>query len=194
MQLYLIRHPRPRDAGGICYGRLDVAVEATAVTAAEAHVHECISAAVLQEAAICSSPLSRCTGLARALAGPREVVVADDLIEMDFGNWEGRAWESVARDELDAWARDIWGYHPGGGENARAVALRWQRWLDQLQGTRSDAAIAITHAGVIRVALERAGRLSASDFARAPIEFASVHCVTVEFDSPNGSQRAEARA
>jgi len=193
MQLYLIRHPRPRAAHGICYGRLDVAVDATAAAAAESRVRECIPAAVLRGAAIYTSPLSRCAGLARALAGPREVLVADDLIEMDFGAWEGRAWESVAEAELDAWARDIWDYRPGGGESARSVAIRWQRWLGHLHEVRSGDTIAITHAGVIRVALERAGRLSASDFPRVPIEFSSVHRLTIE-PAPDGWQFAEARA
>jgi hypothetical protein len=31
MQVYLIRHPPPSDTEGLCYGRLDVAVEKQAM-------------------------------------------------------------------------------------------------------------------------------------------------------------------
>ena len=35
MDIYLVRHPQPVDADGLCYGRLDVAVTEQAIATAE---------------------------------------------------------------------------------------------------------------------------------------------------------------
>ena len=177
MRLYLIRHPQPNGADGVCYGRLDVAVDAALLAATLAEVRQRIPAAVLRQAPIYTSPLSRCADLANAMALPRTAVVAAELLELHFGSWEGRSWDEVPREELDHWSRDIWMYRPGGGENASTLAARWQRWRDRVSAAQADAAIAVTHAGVIRVALALAGRLPLHDFAGASIEFGSVHCI-----------------
>jgi alpha-ribazole phosphatase len=177
MRLYLIRHPQPNDADGRCYGRLDVAVDAAPLAEALARVRQGIPATVLRQAPIYTSPLSRCADLANAIAEPRTAVVAAELLELNFGAWEGRFWDEVPREELDHWCQDLWMYRPGGGENASSLAARWQRWRDRISAAHVDIAIAVTHAGVIRVALALAGRLPLHAIARSPIEFGSVHCI-----------------
>jgi alpha-ribazole phosphatase len=177
MRLYLIRHPKPNATEGLCYGRLDVAVEPGLFATALAKVRQCIPVDILRETPIYTSPLSRCAVLARALAKPHTAVVAKELIEMDFGSWEGKSWNEVPREGLDNWARDIWRYHPGGGENARDLAIRWRRWYDRVALMRHEAVIAVTHAGIIRVALASAGRVAVGDLGRTSIEFGSVHCI-----------------
>jgi alpha-ribazole phosphatase len=98
---------------------------------------------------------------------------------MSFGGWEGRRWDSVPREELDAWAGDLWRYRPGGGESAALVARRGERWSNRIRaaaGTATGAAtVAVTHAGFIRVALACAGLSSAHEFASGSIGFGSVH-------------------
>jgi alpha-ribazole phosphatase len=180
MQLYLIRHPQPRDARGRCYGREDLSVGADALRDAAASIRAQIPRHVLEGAEFFTSPLSRCSSLARELAAPRAPTIAEDLLEMDFGTWEGKPWESVPRDQLDAWASDLWGYRPGGGESATMVADRWRRWASQIRGSGVAAAIAVTHAGFIRVALACAGRLSADEFVADCIAFGSVHRIDPE--------------
>lgn len=177
MRLYLIRHPKPSSASGLCYGRRDVAVDAESVVHAAAAVRERIPERVLECAGIFSSPASRCMLLARELAAPRAPSIAPDLVEMSFGSWEGQAWECVPRDELDAWGRDVWHYRPGGAESAAMVADRWQRWASVARSSGVDCAIAVTHAGVIRIALNAAGMLPAGKFFQAPVAFGSVHCI-----------------
>jgi alpha-ribazole phosphatase len=177
MQLYLIRHPRPINAQGLCYGRHDIPVDAESVAQAAARVRGLVPEKVRRSAPIFSSPSSRCVLLARALAAPREPRIAEELWEMSFGSWEGQAWDCVPRGELDAWARDVWRYRPGGAESAAMVAARWERWARRVRLSGEDCAIAVTHAGVIRVALVAAGVLDAATFLRAPVEFGSVHRV-----------------
>lgn len=177
MQVYLIRHPMPNNAAGLCYGRQDVPIDANSVAHAAMAVRGRIPERVLTEARIFSSPSSRCVLLARELAAPREPRIADDLEEMNFGAWEGQPWDSVPRDELDAWARDAWLYKPGGAESAAMVAARWQRWATAMRLSGDDTAVAVTHAGVIRVALALADLSNAAALLQVPVVFGAVHCV-----------------
>jgi alpha-ribazole phosphatase len=174
MPIYLIRHPEPVDCRGLCYGRKDVEVAPASVAAAVMSIRAQIPEQVLAAAAVVSSPLLRCRRLARELAAPREPDIAEDLVEMDFGTWEGRSWDTVPRAELDAWAGDVWGYRPGGGESAVMVAERWRRWSGRARRTASPV-VAITHGGFIRVALACTGQSSAEEFARGSVAFGSVY-------------------
>jgi alpha-ribazole phosphatase len=184
MELYLIRHPRPSNAAGLCYGRMDVPVDVESVACAARAVRERIPEPVLRSAGIFSSPSQRCALLARALAAPREPTLVDELQEMSFGAWEGLEWEAVPRDQLDAWAADVWGYRPGGAESAAMVAERWRRWSTLMRRTMNAGAVAVTHAGLIRVALACAGILNTAAFSTSAIGFGSVHRIDVEKGAP----------
>jgi alpha-ribazole phosphatase len=170
MHIYLVRHPPPLDVDGICYGRLDVAVDENDIAATAESIVDRIPRRTLASARIYCSPASRCMGLARHIASPREPTAVEDLNEMSFGHWQGIRWDAIAALELDAWAKDLWGYRPGGGESAAMVATRWERWLRQVRRDSGNV-VAVTHAGVIRVALARSGRdhdTSALTFGSAP--------------------------
>ena len=179
MDIYLVRHPQPVDADGLCYGRLDVAVTPQAVGDAAEAVWAQIPGKTLDRARIYCSPSPRCVGLARRIASPREPMAAEDLMEMNFGQWPGLAWDAVPRQQLDAWVKDVWGYRPGGGESAEMVAARWQRWLSQLPRIAGGSVVAVTHAGVIRVALARTGQVDAVSALEAAVPFGSVHHLDV---------------
>jgi alpha-ribazole phosphatase len=179
MQIFLVRHPQPIDADGLCYGRLDVAVTPQAIAASAEAVRTQISSEALEHARVYCSPSSRCLELARHIASPREPSAAEDLMEMNFGHWQGLAWDAVPREQIDAWAKNVWGYRPGGGESAEMVAARWQRWLQQLRRIDTGSVVAVTHAGVIRVALARCGQLDGVSALEATIPFGSVHRLDV---------------
>jgi alpha-ribazole phosphatase len=179
MRIYLVRHPPPIGVDGLCYGRLEVPVDERAVGATAESLFAQIADPSLESACIYSSPSLRCMGLARRLASPREPTVTDDLIEMSFGEWQGTRWDCIGREKIDEWAKDAWGYRPGGGESARMVAARWERWVNDVRKVNSDAIIAVTHAGVIRVALAREGERSGPSGLEAPIPFGSVHRLDV---------------
>lgn len=93
MRIYLIRHPRPEVAPGICYGRSDLTVsvrEQAAVLAALLPQLQALPPATM----IFSSPSMRCATLARQLSAARGTAAPQfdaRLAEMDFGAWEMRA-------------------------------------------------------------------------------------------------------
>jgi len=55
------------------------------------------------------------------------------------------------------------------------VADRWLRWSASLQSSAIGTAVAVTYAGVIRVAKLCTGALTIATFAQAVIEHGSVH-------------------
>lgn len=145
LTLYLIRHPRPLIAAGICYGQLDVEAENPAATA------ERLRAELPPGLPVWSSPLQRCRTLAEALHPVPQIDAR--LMELNFGAWEGRPWDAVPRAELDAWAADIDGYAPPGGESPRQLQQRVLAFVDELP---TGAHLLVTHAGVIRALLAAA--------------------------------------
>jgi alpha-ribazole phosphatase len=179
MRIYLVRHPPPLGVDGLCYGRLEVPVDERVIGATAESVFAQLPNQSFERVPIYSSPSLRCMGLARHLASPREPTFTDDLIEMSFGEWQGTRWDSIGREKIDEWAKDAWGYRPGGGESAEMVATRWERWVDEVRKVNSDVIIAVTHAGVIRVALARGGPRSGSSGLEAHIPFGSVHRLDV---------------
>ena len=148
MQLWLVRHAQPLVAAGICYGRLDVAADADATA-------ECARQLATQlppGIRVISSPLQRCEQLAKALSIQKpDLAYKTDarLQEMDFGQWEGRAWQAIDRAELEAWTSDFANYSVGhGGESVAAFMRRISAAFDALPGDGDT--LWITHAGVIR--------------------------------------------
>lgn len=147
MRLLLVRHPRPDLDPGLCYGSSDVAVPQQEMIEVRDALREAGLPGALPTYA---SPLSRCAGLAHALA-PRQLHLDARLVEMDFGAWEMRSWDDIPRAEVDAWAADLLHYRPGGGESVLDVARRVAAFLDALRGAGQHEALVICHAGTIRL-------------------------------------------
>ncbi|MFG1801159.1 bifunctional RNase H/acid phosphatase [Micromonospora carbonacea] len=119
-------------------------------------------------AAVVSSPLSRCTATARAIAGALRGTVPlrtdDDLIECDFGAWEGRTFAEVRagwQGELDAWLAST-RVAPPDGESFTEVAARVTRATDALVGAYAgETVVVVSHVSPIKLVLREA--LAADD-------------------------------
>ncbi|CAL61139.1 putative phosphoglycerate mutase [Herminiimonas arsenicoxydans] len=150
MHLYLVRHPRPIVAANTCYGRADLAVAAEELAAARASLLPVLP----KNALLFSSPLRRCSELTESLAqtlGCPTPTYDERLAEMHFGDWEMRTWDDIPRAAVNAWARDMVGYQPGGGESVLQVAQRVRAFRDELTTLNVEHAIVICHAGTIRL-------------------------------------------
>lgn len=148
-RLWLVRHAAPLVAPGICYGRLDLAADAQATQQAALALARALPARVT----VRHSPLRRCAQLAQALQALRPGLRSQPdarLQEMDFGAWEGRPWEGLPRAELDAWAADLHGHAPGGGEPLAAMLARVAAALQDHGCSQEADSVWITHAGVAR--------------------------------------------
>ena len=165
------RHPRPRIASRICYGRLDVAL----AEPAEAGAAALIAAARDPVERIVTSPLSRARDVARAVARLTGAPLhADDrLAEMDFGAWENQPWSAIPRAEIDAWAANPRRYRPGGGESVEDVLARVRRAWTGIASS-ADTTLVVTHAGPIRCLLHVAQGVPLLEAIQASIAYGSV--------------------
>jgi alpha-ribazole phosphatase len=170
VRVFLIRHPPPLIESGVCYGRLDVDCRDPGRIAAD--LRSRLPAGI----AVYSSPLRRALRLARELSPPAPVRVDPRLSEIDFGAWEGRRWDDIAREEIDAWAADVYGFTPPGGESVAALHARALDFATALSG---DAAI-VTHAGVMRALAGHWRRLPAADWLRLEFAFGEPACFDVD--------------
>lgn len=167
MILHLIRHPKPLIGVGVCYGRHDCAAENVVSVAGT------LLAQLPSNLPLWSSPLIRCRDLAAHLHP--YPIIDDRLAEMHFGNWEGQRWDDIPRAELDAWAADVAGYAPPGGESPRDLQ---RRALDFVASLDVPEAVIVTHAGVIRTLLAHWQGLPPERWAE--LNFAYGSCTVVD--------------
>ncbi|MET0455025.1 MAG: bifunctional RNase H/acid phosphatase [Mycobacterium sp.] len=111
--------------------------------------------------AVVSSPLQRAYDTATAAAKTLglDVVVDDDLIETDFGEWEGLTFgEAAQRDPAvhGKWLRDT-SIAPPGGESFDAVAQRVRRARTRIISEYGDATVlVVSHVTPIKTVLRLA--------------------------------------
>ena len=146
MGVILLRHTRPAGADGLCYGRTDLPLAPCFGENAARLARD-----VPPVARVVTSPLQRCARLARHIATARglPLCIDADLSEMDFGQWEGQPWDAIPRAGLDAWAADLLGARPHGGES---VAMLRDRALRALARHAAPGTLIVTHHGVIKTA------------------------------------------
>jgi probable phosphoglycerate mutase len=118
-------------------------------------------------AAVVSSPLSRCTRTAELIAaelGGVPVTVLDELIECDFGEWEGLTFAEVQErwpQEMAAWLEST-KTAPPGGESFEAVAERARSAVGTvLRAYPSEVVVVVSHVSPIKLILR--DMLAASD-------------------------------
>ncbi|MGC7406642.1 alpha-ribazole phosphatase family protein [Pandoraea pneumonica] len=160
MDLILLRHPPPDVAPGVCYGQTDLPVDASTFDATTAAMRQTLATLLggRVPVAVHSSPLQRARKAAQAIAESFGMPVTEDdrLSEMHFGEWEMQPWDAIDRAQLDAWANDVAGFAPPGGESAHEVARRMAAWAKTaLVAKSADATrevhVAVSHAGPIRL-------------------------------------------
>jgi len=151
MEVVLIRHAQPDVAPGICYGALDLKL-AQPVTPEPERIVRMLDG--LPASRLVTSPMARAIETAALLAQQADAPACEiepRLRELDFGTWEGTAWDAIPRDALDLWAADLMGARPHGGESAQQVMARVTAWVDTLDAGSSDCLWVVTHAGPMRM-------------------------------------------
>jgi probable phosphoglycerate mutase len=167
-RLILVRHGQTElTESGRYSGRGDVPLSARGQEQVQATAAR-VAAFAGPVAAVLSSPLSRCTqtasAICAALPGDLPVTVEPDLIECDFGVWEGRTFAEVREGwpvELTKWLESP-SVAPPGGESFRAVTHRVRRVVAAVRGRYPDqTVVAVSHVSPIKILLRDA--LAAGD-------------------------------
>ena len=143
MEIYLVRHTTPYIGKGICYGQLDIPVEASLFEKELAVIKSKIPSAI---ATYYSSPLTRCNILAQELF--KNYTTDNRLMELRFG--ENKSWDNIPPGELNLWMQDFVNVAPPNGESYNALHQRITAFVDDLLATEKESAVIVTHAGNIR--------------------------------------------
>ncbi len=148
MKLLLVRHGQTRwNTGEVFRGRADIELDATGIRQAE------LLAEHLKERpveAVYSSPLQRALRTAEIAAAPHGglVQIAPQLIDMDFGKWEGMSASEVRRRYPELYA--LWMEHPDrvkfpGGETLADVRKRAASFVQTLPARHREDVVVVSH-------------------------------------------------
>lgn len=183
MNLYFVRHTEPLIEAGVCYGQLDCALDDSYQAQFE-KIRDYFADKPID--AVHSSPLLRCAQLAEDLAHQHPVEKVnyhDDFKEINFGDWEGVAWDDIGMSEIDKWNRDRLHFKFPNGESPSLFMQRVLREYATLVVNTSpskDCIVIIAHAGVIRTILAKVLSLSFSEQINLALDKASISLVTIE--------------
>ena len=207
MDLILLRHTRVAAAPGTCYGQLDLPLLLPADPPFDDVARRldalCTELGPVQR--IVSSPLQRAALLAADLAARQGLGWTTDprWMELNFGDWEGRRWSDIPREQSDPWAAD---YHhrapPGGETHAQLQARVFAAAHDGLDEagsaatpTASTAAspaaarrgpvLVVCHAGPMRCLMALAQGLPASQLPSASLAFGGLMWLRREPSGPS---------
>lgn len=155
----------------------------TDIPLTEAGRHEARAVAALLArhdfAGVFSSPLSRALDTAR-LAGFGTAEADDDLLEWDYGEYEGRTTVDI-RVERPGWTV----FHGGcpGGETAADVGVRVDRFIARARRVDGDV-IAFAHSHVLRVLCARWLGLGGTDGRLFTLDTAAISVLGYEREVP----------
>jgi alpha-ribazole phosphatase len=141
MELFFVRHIKPDIEAGICYGHTDVPIPFVSQ-------QEIIDLLPVDFDVVYTSPLSRCRLLAAQIT--ENPITDKRLMELNFGDWEGKKWEEINREELDSWGADYINLSPPNGESLIILLERLQSFIRELSYKK---VIIVTHSGIIRCAM-----------------------------------------
>lgn len=173
MRLTLIRHTKVL-AHGLCYGRHNPPLAETFEQEAAAIKAKI---AMLSHLPFYCSPAERCRKLAEYLQVTHEH--EDRLQEINFGDWDGRHWLDIPREQSEAWLSDFVNHVPPNGESYVQLSRRVLGFMHELAQKHEQAGV-ITHSGVIHAVLAHVkGIPLAESYEKLSVGYGEV--VQVEF-------------
>ncbi|HEY4026624.1 MAG TPA: histidine phosphatase family protein [Candidatus Dormibacteraeota bacterium] len=199
-RLYLVRHGAPAEwSAGRCCGRTDVPLSAAGLASADRLAAAFAAAGV---DAVYSSPRRRATETASRIASAAgtDVSCLDGLAEIDFGAFEGRAFQEIAAaspELYDRWMSEPAAVRFPGGESYADVKLRATAALREIISRHGGARlVAVAHAGSIRAILGAVLEIPDHAIFRLDVALASVSVVDwmgevpvvrgINLDAPHG--------
>jgi len=149
MIVVLVRHLAADIGAGICYGRMDMPLRQDSLAdiprlAAEICAHSI--------GRVWTSPAARCRVLADAIAAiaGTSPIIDPRLQELNFGKWEGLAWDAIPRSEIDRWVAAPLSFAPPGGEGGQEFLDRMQEIHEVICAVGEDCVV-VSHGGPLKV-------------------------------------------
>ncbi|CAD0008289.1 alpha-ribazole phosphatase [Flavobacterium chungangense] len=173
MEIYLVRHTETTCEKGICYGQSDVDLAEPFES-----VFENILSQLPSKAIIFSSPLKRCVTLAKYIQNNIKTISYEEdkrLMEMNFGDWEMKNWNSIPQEQLNPWMEDFVNIKVSNGESFVELHERANDFLSEKKSKKiNHPVIIIAHAGIIRSFLCHHSSLPLKDAFQNKVDFGEV--------------------
>jgi alpha-ribazole phosphatase len=181
-----VRHAPVTENRGCCYGQTDFPCDV-----ADAAAFAALGVRLPRDAVWIASPLKRTHMTAAALvaagaSGPAPIpgpgiAIEPDLIEQNFGAWQGVSYAELHARRGDDWQR-FWlapaHETPPGGESFVAVVGRVHPAIERLSVEhRGRDIVSISHGGVIRAALALALNLAPEHALAFAVDNTSLTCI-----------------
>ncbi len=128
---------------------------------------------------VLTSPRARARRTAE-LAGFADALVDEDLVEWDYGRYEGISTAQI-RESVPGWT--VWTHPTPGGETAEDVSVRADRVLTRARATRGDTLL-FGHGHALRVLAARWLGLDGSDGRLFRLDTGSVSVLGYERETP----------
>ena len=137
----------------------------------------------LEVARVVSSPLRRATQTAAAIAAVCgvDVEVDDRLIELDYGDWDGRLLSELRPERGSGWMRDP-AFAPPGGESLVDVTRRVEAFCRDRLAPAEGGIVAVSHVSPIKAAVAWALGVDERATLRMQLELASITTVGARAD------------
>ena len=184
MEIILVRHTTPKVNPGQCYGQLDCNLTSNAATEME-RTKKVLKSYAPKYAKIYSSPLKRCALLAQHLAATNEIVYDERLKELNFGEWEGKAWADIKDERYHYWFEDFANRRPPQGESLQDLYNRVLAFKDEVESKGEERVILVTHSGVIRCFLRMALQFPLNKLYSLPLNYGSLSQIAFHEKSDN---------
>jgi probable phosphoglycerate mutase len=131
-------------------------------------------------ARVLSSPLSRALDTARLAGFADDVETDEDLLEWDYGDYEGLTTEEI-RSRRPRWS--LWADGTPGGESAATVGTRVDRTIKELRDADGDDLL-FAHGHVLRVLTARWIGLPPTDGRLFALDPATISVLSYERETP----------
>ena len=168
MEVYLIRHTTPHFEKGLIYGQLDLNLVDSFPEEFEL-VKQKLPEKLDQ---VYSSPSMRCTRLAQFITNNFETDAR--LMELNFGEWEGKTWDTVDQARLQIWMDDFVNTIVPGGESMLQMSERVKEFWQEISLLPEEKIAIVTHAGVIRIILAIVRKLELNTLFEIKVEYGEV--------------------
>jgi alpha-ribazole phosphatase len=178
MEVYVIRHTPVADQENRCYGQIEVPLRDDYLSDFK-KIKQLLPSNF--DAVYCSSS-NRCLQLAQYFSAP-SMIPTPELLELSFGDWEGKFWEEIDREQLNAWMTDFVFTAPKNGESLYAMNERVKFFLANLRSSKLHKILVITHAGVIRCIWSNLLEIPLSQLFKIPVGFFEVLAFNLENDA-----------
>ena len=175
MELYFIRHTKVKIKNDVCYGQSDVDI--TDITEYDiSKLKKKIP--LLSQMVFYTSPSKRCLFLTKKLAIINPII-DERLLELDFGDWELKKWDSINKSELQEWIKNFIHKPCPHGESYLDLYTRTSEFFEDLIKKNHEKVVIITHLGVIRSILSYILKIPLKNSFKSQLDYGNISKINV---------------